>query len=74
MSMRESQGAQGIVSLQLAYKAQKNVPTESAGVTVCEHSPTLESQRKANQMGLIIFFRRWNRPFFFGGVTVPDWS
>jgi hypothetical protein len=52
----------------------KNVSTESAGVTLREHSSTLESQRKANQKGLTIFFRTWNRPFFFGGVGVADWS
>ena len=62
------------IRVQWAYKAQENVPTEWAGATVCEHRPTLEGQRKANQKGMTIFFRRWNRPFFFGGVTVADWS
>src|SRR5208337_3357124 len=58
----------------VAVQGPKKVAAESAGVTFCEHSPTAESQRKANQMGLTIFFRKWNRPFFFAGVAVPDWS
>ena len=64
--------AQGIVRLQLAFKVRKNSPTESAGVVICEQNLIRESQRRANQMGLIIFFKKWNRLFFFAGVAVPD--